>query len=134
MARAALQHGRSTPEGPGRAWMWAIARNLLWHWYRTGRVEQRGVRRLRFDPAIPDQALVGVLDRAAADAMRDALASALASLTPLERETVQLRVLEHRSYPELARLHGCPVSEAQKRYSRAISKLRRAMPAAEAYA
>jgi RNA polymerase sigma factor (sigma-70 family) len=133
MARAVLYHQRFEPEqSSGQAWLWGIARNVLRRWYRTGQTEQRAARRLAFEPMVPDAALDRLADRSSQALMHDALSAALATLTAVERDVVQRKVLEQLSFAELARLQGCAVTEVQKRYSRAIAKLRRALPRVEA--
>ena len=49
---------------------------------------------------------------------------ALAHLTPIERETVVLKVYDELTFKEVARITGCLLPTAATRYLRAMKKLR----------
>jgi RNA polymerase sigma factor (sigma-70 family) len=103
---------RFKPErGSPRAWLFGIAQNLLFGYYRRLEVEDRARRKLgvaALEPAVYDDA--------------DARLAGLAEGT---REAVLLRVVEQLSYDELGRRLGCSSPAARLRVSRGLRELRR---------
>jgi RNA polymerase sigma-70 factor (ECF subfamily) len=106
--------------GSPRAWLFGIARNAaLDELRRRGRqAEMAG------EPADPD-APSGA-DEAEAGLRRAALASALATLTPRERELVALKFFAGLSNGEIADVIGVSESNAGTRVHRVVNKLREA--------
>ena len=125
----ALEHRRrfDLRRGPGRAWLFAIARSVLVDSFRRGQVEDRARRRLAM-PAreLTDEDLERIEELV--DAASGPDASALVEGLPDDqREAVLARVVEERDYAEIAA--ELEVSEAvvRQRVSRGLSTLRRAV-------
>jgi len=126
-AKALMHLERFDPrKGNGRMWLYGIARHEYLAWVRHGETERRARQRLGLRAAPPpDDALAyieGLVDAAEVSA---ALRAALGSLSPVDREIIEHRVLEHRSYEEIAALVGCTPAAARVRLSRALARLKR---------
>lgn len=124
---AALQSARRyRPEmGPPVAWLLGIARNKLRESLRRGRVESDARRRLGIAPVpLGDEDLVRVEELASLD---EAVMTLVAQLPGEQREAVLARVVEDRTYPEMAARMSCSQAVARKRVSRALHTLRARM-------
>jgi RNA polymerase sigma-70 factor (ECF subfamily) len=106
--------------GPAVAWLLGIARHKLLRSYERGQVEARARRRLG-TPRIEvyDEGLERV-DRLGARPVEELLAY----LPAHEADAVRARVIEERSYPELAERLRCSPLVARKRVSRGLRSLR----------
>ena len=103
---------------PASAWLFAIAQNKLADSRRRGRVEDAARRRLGMAPLeLDDDDLRRVEACAGADAL-------LETLPPGERDAVRARVLEDRSYEEIAGRLECSPALVRKRVSRGLARLR----------
>jgi RNA polymerase sigma-70 factor (ECF subfamily) len=124
-ASALLAAGRFRPEradGAANNWLFGILLHKLAGFERRGAVERRGRRRLRMrEPVLTDDEfdelsrqpiggpdVVGMLER----------------LPAAEREAVRARVIDERSYAELAALLKITEANARKRVSRGLAALR----------
>lgn len=110
--------------GPGRAWLFTIAGSVLVDGARRGQVEARARRRLGMparDLTDADIERIEELIDAGRAIDSDAL---VGDLPPEQREAVLARVVEERSYAEIAA--DLRVSEAvvRQRVSRGLSSLR----------
>lgn len=115
---------------PGAAWLYGIASRELSHWYRRQRVELRAIHRLGVEmPALDDDSMARIEALAGGDEDRAAVARALAELPEGERDAVELRVVEERSYSEIAATLGCTEGAARTRVHRALARLNRLMEA-----
>jgi RNA polymerase sigma factor (sigma-70 family) len=114
--------GRSPDEAAG--WVYAIARKLLAGYHRRGTTERRALQRLHLErpPATPE-VLAAIERRAGLSDLRDALADALADLSPGVREAVKQRVIDERSYSQIARSLGTTEQAVRARVSRGLSAL-----------
>jgi len=124
---AALQSAaRYRPEkGPPVAWLLGIARHKLLESRRRGRVESAARRRLGIGPvALGDEDLARVDELSSLD--HTAL-SLLDQLPGEQRAAVLARVVEDRSYEELAGELRCSQSVVRKRVSRGLHTLRARM-------
>jgi RNA polymerase sigma factor (sigma-70 family) len=107
---------RGDTDAAATGWVWAIARNLLRHYYRHQQVEARARRRL------------GVVEaehtdlRATGD-VGARLHAALDELPEGTRESVRLRMIDELSYDEIASRQGCSESAVRKRVSRGMRTL-----------
>jgi RNA polymerase sigma-70 factor (ECF subfamily) len=111
---------RSGPE-PARAWLYAIARNVLTDSLRRGRVQDDVRRRLAMEPLqLSDEGLAHV-DAAISDAPALEL---LESLPADQREAIQERVLGEREYASIAQQLACSESVVRQRVSRGLRSLR----------
>ncbi len=122
-AGALLGCGRYRPGGaPALAWLLGIARNKLRESARRGRVDQRARERLGIPPlALDDEDLIRVQELAGAAEMALSL---LAQLPSAQQDAVRSRVLEERSYQELATELECSEQVVRQHVSRGLKRLR----------
>jgi RNA polymerase sigma factor (sigma-70 family) len=104
-------------------WLLGIARNVLGASRRRGRVEVRARERLGFEPLELEDA---DLERAVAlaDEGRGEVSSLVRTLPQDEREAVEARVVEQRTYAEIAGALRCSELVVRKRVSRGLARLR----------
>ncbi len=115
---------RYRPEAPTAAgWLFTIARNTLASSVRRGRVEARARRRVGIREAIAFTS--DELERVEHAASADGWVIELLERLPAEqREAVRARILQERSYPDIAgELHTSELV-IRKRVSRGLSNLR----------
>jgi RNA polymerase sigma factor (sigma-70 family) len=106
--------------GEARGWLFGIARNVLASSLRRGRVEDDARRRLGLERLVlDDAALARVEELVGAPAL-----GALEELPPEQRAAVAGRVVEERSYEELAAALRCSESVVRQRVSRGLRTLR----------
>lgn len=94
--------------GPGKeqAWLYRVARNLCYDRLRKAKREQAE-------------------ELAAADAdHRLAYIELIASLSPMEREIVTMKIVGGLTHREIGQVLGLTAAAAQKRYERALDTLR----------
>jgi RNA polymerase sigma factor (sigma-70 family) len=116
---------RYQAENPSAApWVIGIARNKLLMSRRRGRVEARARRRLGFDPVVLED---GDLERIETEAGggTSRIARLVEQLPPGERDAVRARVVEERSYGEIATELRCSEMVVRKRVSRGLARVRR---------
>lgn len=127
-AKVVLRADRFDPgQAPARAWVWGIAQNQLRGWVRHGQVDGRARRKIGFHPVTDPDAIDELLSQTVAADLRDHLVAALRQLSPDARRVVEMKVVEHRSYAEIAMVLGCTEHNARVRFARSITKLRAAM-------
>jgi len=123
----ALEHAdsfRAMAQPPG-AWLYAIARNLLTDSYRRGQVVDDARRRLALEPMIVTELGFERVE-SAADAAGDFASVDLdESLSPEQASAVRARVLEDRSYNEIAEQLRCSPQVARQHVSRGLRSLKR---------
>jgi RNA polymerase sigma factor (sigma-70 family) len=124
-----LRRFRDEANGSAAPWLYGIARNLVRRYHEHGRIETAARRRLGMPLRAYELDLDAVDDRLAA-AAEPGLAAALESLPGGQREALELRVLEERSYDEVALALGCSETAARLRVMRALGKLARVLRAA----
>jgi RNA polymerase sigma-70 factor (ECF subfamily) len=119
--------GESAEEEQG--WLFTIARSELSRYWKTGKVERAALERwsIHVPPLSgPEheriEALTGL------SGLDERLAGALALLPEDQRRAVQLRVLEERSYEEIAEAMGVSEPTARARVSRGLRALARQLP------
>jgi RNA polymerase sigma factor (sigma-70 family) len=112
---------RSLPDVPV-AWLFTIAHRKLIDSHRRGRVEDQARRRLELEPLLIDDADIARIEEIAS---RTDVATELARTLPSDQfEALRARVLEERSYPDIAREFRCSQAVVRKRVSRALRALR----------
>jgi RNA polymerase sigma factor (sigma-70 family) len=109
---------------PGGAWIYGIARNELAHFFRHRSVDDRAVRALGLIvPRLDDESVVAIEALADIDGQEPALEAAMARMTEVEREAVELRIVEELNYDEIAARLGCSQGSARTRVHRGLARL-----------
>ncbi len=123
-AAAMLAAGRYEPLHPSAGpWLIGIARNVLGHSVRRGRVDARARRLLGAGSlAIDDHDIERVHE--IIDARNSEVANHVERLPVDERDAVLARVVDEREYREIARALGCSELVVRKRVSRGLARLR----------
>jgi RNA polymerase sigma factor (sigma-70 family) len=105
-------------------WLYGIARHQLSNWYRRAAVERRMLGKLGLEPPLlSDVEYERVEELAGLAELRARVASLLEELPAESRDALRLRVLEERSYPEVAAELGIAEPAARARVSRALRGL-----------
>jgi RNA polymerase sigma factor (sigma-70 family) len=124
-ALASASRFRAARGAPAAAWLYTIAHHKLSSSRRRGRVEDRARRRLAMEPLVlTDDALDRV--EALADAGRSAqvIEQMLQRLPADQREALRLRIVDERSYDDIARDLSCSSAVVRQRVSRGLKTLR----------
>lgn len=109
----------------GRAWVFGIADNLLREFFRSGRIEREAVGRLGVGvPIVEQEDFARIEDLSGTAELRAAVAAALRDLPADHRAALDLRVVQERSYEEVAAALGVSEQTARVRVSRALKKLK----------
>lgn len=108
--------------GEAGAWLFGIARHVLAGSLTRGRVEDRARRRLSLPVLVVDDEALERIE--AVGSMDGSALSLLAELPGEVRDAVRGRVIDERSYVELAASLRCSPSVARKRVSRGLARLR----------
>jgi RNA polymerase sigma factor (sigma-70 family) len=122
---AALEgcHRYAPERGAPAAWLYGIAHRQLATLQRHGGVERRARRRLGMARIeLTDEMLERV--EAIADAERVDVEVALAALPGVQRDAVRARVVDDRSYEEIAAEQRISTPAARQRVSRGLAALR----------
>jgi RNA polymerase sigma-70 factor (ECF subfamily) len=123
---------RGETEEQGRAWMWTVARHQLYRWRERGIVERRSLERLGMPVATLGQVeYERIEDLADLQRVRPQLEQALDQLGSEQREALQLRVLEHREYDDIAQQCGASPQVIRARVSRGLRQLAKTLAEAE---
>jgi RNA polymerase sigma factor (sigma-70 family) len=110
---------------PAAAWLYSIARHLLTDSYRRGRVEDDARRRLGMQPlALTDDGYERIESISEARERVESLGAA-GLISGDEAEALHARVVEERSYEEIARALECSPQVVRKRVSRGLRALKR---------
>ena len=109
-------------EGPASAWLFGIAQHKLAKSRRRGVVEDRARRRLGMAPLILDDEDLERIDRLAGGG--HGVEALLEGLPPDQRDAVRARILDERSYEEIAGGLRCSQAVVRKRVSRGLARLR----------
>jgi RNA polymerase sigma factor (sigma-70 family) len=114
---------RYRPErGSVAAWLLGIARNKLLESRRRGRVEDSARRRVRLEPwSLSDADLERVEELASRD---EQILELVERLPAPMRDALRERVVEERSYEQIASELHCSRSVARQHVSRALKRLR----------
>jgi RNA polymerase sigma-70 factor (ECF subfamily) len=121
-AAALLAARRFKPDrGDGVSWLYGIARHRLLRSLEHGRVEDRARRRLAMPPLEVDDDLAERIERLGAE---ERALELLGRLPPDQAEAVRARVLDQRSYAEIAAAVKTSEAVVRKRVSRGLSTLR----------
>ena len=113
---------RSREAGSAVPWVRGIAQNKLRESRRRGRVEDGARRRLAFEPeALDDDDLARVEELAGA---AGGVMDLVDGLPERQRAAVRARVVDERSYAEIAGELSCSELVVRQRVSRGLSRLR----------
>jgi RNA polymerase sigma factor (sigma-70 family) len=113
----------SSPE-ERQAWLYTIARRQLSRYQRRGSIERRGLVRLGIQtPTAHEDDLAMIEERAGIAQLRAMLSRELARLNVDQRRALELRIVQERSYPEVARDLGITELAARARVSRGLRTL-----------
>jgi len=106
------------------AWLFGIARHQLHGWYRRGAIERRALERVGIErPPLVDADVERIDELAGLHDLRGRVAGLLASLPHDARTALRMRVVEERSYGEMAAALGVSEQTARARVSRALRSL-----------
>lgn len=115
---------RGSTDAEAAGWLYGIARHQLSGWYRRGEVEQRALRRLGIERReLTDDELERIVELGGLKDTRQAVARGLGAFTGDIRKALCLRVVQERSYGEVAVALGITEQAARARVSRALRAL-----------
>lgn len=115
---------RGSTEMEERAYLFTIAKRQIARYHRRGTVERRALEALGAQlPVAHTDDLREIEEAAGLDGLRSALGDELARLSADQREALQLRVVEERSYDEVASALGVSEQTARARVSRGLRAL-----------
>ena len=124
-AAVLLVAGRFRPREAGSAvpWVRGIAQNKLRESRRRGRVEDRARRRLAFEPEALDDDDLARVDELASGAAGGVM-ELVDGLPERQRAALRARVIDGRSYGEIANELRCSELVVRQRVSRGLARLR----------
>jgi RNA polymerase sigma-70 factor (ECF subfamily) len=130
-AEAFASRTRFRDQGQGAAgWLYGIGKHELSHYFRRGQVDARARQRL----GMPERT-VSTEDYERIEELIDfeqvgrAIGQAFSLLSEDQREALTLRVVEGRSYREVAEVLKCTEETARARVSRGLKRLTRTLEA-----
>jgi RNA polymerase sigma-70 factor, ECF subfamily len=119
---------RGSSDAERQAWLYTIARRTLSRYLRRGRVERRAMARLGVQaPTVHEDDLAAIEERAGLAGVREALRAQLEQLKDEQRRALELRIVQERSYAEVASDLGISELAARARVSRGLRALLRAL-------
>lgn len=120
-AGALAGRSRFDPQlGEGRGWLFGIARHVLTRSLERGRVDDDVRRRLQMEPLVLLDSDLARIDELGATSATDVLGR-----LPVDQATaIHGRVVEERTYAELAAALRCSESVVRQRVSRGLQTLR----------
>jgi RNA polymerase sigma factor (sigma-70 family) len=108
----------------GAAWLYGIGRNLLSHYFRSGAVEARARRRLGMpERTVNEDDYDRIEELIDFQDLAKEIRDALSDLPEDQREAVTLRVIDGRSYRDVAEALGCTEQTARARVSRGLKRI-----------
>jgi RNA polymerase sigma-70 factor (ECF subfamily) len=109
---------------PARGWLFGIANNKLAETRRRGRIADRARRRLGIDRiTVPDEAYERVEELVDLERRGPPLSLLIDDLPDAQRQAVVARVIEERSYREIAAGQGVSEEVVRQRVSRGLARL-----------
>ena len=122
---------RASDDAQRVAWLFGIARHCLASYVRRGAAERRALRRFGVERrALNDVEYDRIEELAGLHDLADQVRDAFDGLENEQRDALRLRVLEERSYAEVARQLGVSEQTARARVSRALRALRESQESA----
>jgi RNA polymerase sigma-70 factor (ECF subfamily) len=121
---------RGSTDDDAAGWLFGIARNVLLMHVRAARprraaLDDRGFERR----ALTDDEFDRIDEMRSSRDLREAIKGAMNGLAPTQREAVWMRVVEERSYSEIASSQGITEQAARTRVSRGLRTLMASVPA-----
>jgi len=108
----------------GVAWIYGIARHRLGRFFRSGRVDASARRRLGMpERDLPPEDYERIEDLIDFAPIRGALAEALETLSPDQRDAMRLHVIDGLTYPQVAAQLRCSEANARQRVSRGLRRV-----------
>ncbi len=115
---------RATGHDERAAWLFGIARNQLHAWYRHGAIERRALERVGLErPFLVDADVERIDELAGLREQRSRVAALLEHLSADARTALRMRVVEERSYSEMAGMLGVSEQTVRARVSRGLRSL-----------
>jgi RNA polymerase sigma-70 factor, ECF subfamily len=119
---------RASCSAEADAWMFAVARNQLAAYYRTGAIQRRALERLSWvAPSLVADDREWIDRTVDLETLSPALDEAIAELPQKRRQAVELRVVEDLPYDAIARRLGCSEQTARAHVSRGLRRLERVL-------
>jgi RNA polymerase sigma factor (sigma-70 family) len=113
--------------GPAKAWLFGIAHHVLTASLARGRVEASARARAGMAALALDERLIAGVEALAIEAVDEAAEAWLEQLPADQRAAIHARVLEDRSYGDIAAGLECSEAVVRQRVSRGLGWLRREM-------
>jgi RNA polymerase sigma-70 factor (ECF subfamily) len=115
---------RGRTDAEAEAWLFAIARSQLAHFWRRGVAERKALQQVGIDPPSVDQIeLERIEELAGLPELRRRVQRAIATLHPQQAYAVVQRVVAEREYDDLARELGVSQDVVRARVSRGLRAL-----------
>ena len=112
-------------KSPG-AWLFGIARRLLYRYLRSQDVHNRAIQRMGVQvPHNDEESIRRIEELADNEGMRQLVRAALESCKESDRVVLELHFIDSMPYPELASFLGCTVNAARVRVHRALARIER---------
>lgn len=119
---------RGSTEEQASAWLYRIARRQLSRFFRRAQVERRGLERLGIEPPqLDDEQQARVEELADIEGLRGVIRGELGRLSHVQRQAVELRIVEELPYAELARRLDISEGTARVRVNRGLKALASAL-------
>lgn len=110
------------------AWLNAIATKKLARFFRKAEVEDRALRKLGLTaPKLTEDDLSELIDLGGETQFQAALQGQMRRLPSEQREALELRVVQERSYTSIAQHLGITEEATRARVARALKSLRRSL-------
>jgi RNA polymerase sigma-70 factor, ECF subfamily len=108
----------------GVGWLYGIGRNLLSHYFRSGAVDARARRRLGMpERTVGEEDYDRIEELVDFERIAPEVREALSGLPEEQREAITARVIDGRSYREVAEALGCTEPTARARVSRGLKRI-----------
>jgi RNA polymerase sigma factor (sigma-70 family) len=115
---------RGRTDAEAEAWLFAIARSQLAHFWRRGVAERKALQQVGLDPpSIAQSELERIEELAGLPELRDRVQRAVAGLRPQQAYVILQRIVAEREYDDLARELGVSQEVVRARVSRGLRTL-----------
>ena len=115
---------RGSRDEEAAGWIYGIAQHLLSRYARRGVVERKVIERLGIElPAMTEDDYDRIVELAGFEELRERVAAAYTDLPARHHEALRLRIVDQRSYADVAAALGVSEQTARARVSRALARL-----------